>query len=102
MTKLPLSDLVACADRELAMRERVYPVWVEKKKMSDDKAAHETAAMKQIAATLRWLEKWEPVIRSAIERHQKAMAVISGEPVAQIVLREFPDAEVTIRDTETM
>lgn len=101
MTKLPLSDLAGCADREVAMRERVYPGWIEKKKLPPDKAAHEIAAMKQIAVTLRWIEKWEPVIRSAIERHQKTMAVIAGEPVAAAVLEEFPDATVTITDMET-
>lgn len=96
MSKLPLADLATCADREVAMRERVYSGWVEKKKMSADKAEHEIAAMKQIAVTLRWLEKWEPVIRSAIEKHQRAMAVISGDPVAQQLAEEFPDAGVEV------
>lgn len=54
------------------------------------------AADRQIAVTLRWLEKWEPVIRSAIEKHQRAMAVISGDPVAQQLAEEFPDAGVEV------
>lgn len=96
MSKIPLSDLAACADREVAMRERVYPGWVEKKKMSADKADHEVSAMKQIAVTLRWLEKWEPVIRQAVDKHQKAMAFVAADPVAQQLAEEFPDAGVEI------
>lgn len=76
MSKLPLADLAHHAE----LRER--------------ETGH--AADRQIAVTLRWLEKWEPVIRSAIEKHQRAMAVISGDPVAQQLADEFPDAGVEI------
>lgn len=96
MSKFPLAELAASADREVAMRERVYPGWVEKKKLSADKAAHEIAAMKQIAVTLRWLEKWEPVIRSAVDKHQKAMAFVAADPVAQELAEAFPDAGVEV------
>ena len=41
-------DKLKCAERELKMRERVYPRWVENGKLSDAKAAKEIAAMKAI------------------------------------------------------
>ena len=42
------ADKLACAKRELAMRERVYTRWVEENKMSAGKAAHEIACMQEI------------------------------------------------------
>jgi hypothetical protein len=42
------ADKLACAERELAMRLRVYPRWVEEGKMSADKAKREVACMEEI------------------------------------------------------
>jgi hypothetical protein len=42
------ADKLACARRELAMRKAAYPRWVEAKKMSAGKAAHELACMEAI------------------------------------------------------
>lgn len=44
------ADKLACAERELKMRKRVYPRWIEDGRMSAGKAAHEIAAMEAIAA----------------------------------------------------
>jgi len=38
----------ACADRELKMRERVYPRWVEKGNLTQEKATAEIALMREI------------------------------------------------------
>lgn len=40
----------ACAERELKMRERVYPRWVENGRMTQAKADQEIAIMREIAA----------------------------------------------------
>lgn len=80
--KLPLSALVSEAE---AISQRA-------------ESAERKHAAEQILATLKWLEKWEPVIRSAVEKHKKAMAVISGDPVAQQLQDEFPDAGVEVED----
>ena len=42
------ADKLACAERELKMRQRVYPRWVEQDRMSAGKAAHEIACMQAI------------------------------------------------------
>lgn len=42
------ADKLACAERELKMRKKVYPRWTENGKMSAGKAAHEIAAMEAI------------------------------------------------------
>lgn len=43
-------EKLLCAKRELAMRERVYPVWVKNGKMKLDMAEYQIAVMKAIVA----------------------------------------------------
>lgn len=52
-----LSDLVACAEREIAMRERAYPRWVEDRRMRQETADRELALMKAVADALRCLRQ---------------------------------------------
>lgn len=47
------ADKLACAERELKMRQRVYPRWIEAGKLSLGKATHEIAAMEAIVADYR-------------------------------------------------
>ena len=42
------TDKLACAKRELAMRNNVYPRWVQQNKMSAGKATHEIDCMRAI------------------------------------------------------
>lgn len=49
---MTLEQQIAAVQREIGMRERVYPGWVAKKKMSQEKADHEIAAMKAVLDTL--------------------------------------------------
>ena len=42
------ADKIACLTREIAMREHVYPRWIEKGNMTQEKADHELAVMKDI------------------------------------------------------
>jgi hypothetical protein len=46
-------DKLACLEREIKLRERVYPRWVGGGKMSQDKADREIAVMKAIADDYR-------------------------------------------------
>jgi len=48
-----IDEQIKCAERELAMRERCYPRWIEQDRMRLDKAEHETACMRDIVATLK-------------------------------------------------
>jgi hypothetical protein len=56
------TDKLKCAERELEMRKRVYPRWVEAGKMSLAKAAHEIATMDAIVADYRKLADKERLI----------------------------------------
>lgn len=53
---------VACARREVAMRKRVYPRWIESGRFSQAKADHEIAAMEAIIATLEAVAAKERLI----------------------------------------
>jgi hypothetical protein len=46
-------DLVACVEREIRMRERVYPRWVSAGRMTQARADQEIALMREVAEVLR-------------------------------------------------
>jgi hypothetical protein len=48
-----LSEQIACVERELAMRQRVYPRQVAAGKMTEAKAQHEIRVMQSVLETLR-------------------------------------------------
>jgi len=48
---------IACAGRELGMRRRVYPKWVEADRMTEEKAFREIAGMEAILATLHRIKE---------------------------------------------
>ena len=55
--KISIADQIKCVERELAMRRRVYPNWVASKKMTQEKADHEIAAMEAVFDTVRFYGK---------------------------------------------
>ena len=57
---LALEDLIKCAQRELAMRERVYPKRISEGRMKETTADHEINCMAAILHLLQ--EKKEPTL----------------------------------------
>lgn len=53
-------EMIACAERELRMRRRVYPRWVQQERMSQTTADHEIACMQSILLTLQEKLAGEP------------------------------------------
>jgi hypothetical protein len=47
-----ITEQIASAKRELALRRNVYPGWVAKERMKQETADHEIACMEAIVATL--------------------------------------------------
>ena len=47
-TNITITDMIACIKREIGMRERVYPRWVEQKKMLQATADLELARMRAV------------------------------------------------------
>ena len=50
-----LEDQIRCVKREIGMRKRVYPRWVESKKMTEAKSAEEIASMEAVLETLLYV-----------------------------------------------
>lgn len=57
MPEITIDQMIACAKREIGMRHRVYPGWVERKKMRQAEADHQIAAMEAIVVTLEEVKK---------------------------------------------
>ena len=59
MSELPfevtLEEQLRCVEREIAMRERVYPRWVDAGRMKPDKAEYELKCMAEVKRTLQAL-----------------------------------------------
>ncbi|MEG0819582.1 MAG: hypothetical protein RSG56_09065 [Brevundimonas sp.] len=49
---ISIEDQIACIDRELRYRRRVYPRWIDGGKMTQRKADEEIARMEAVLATL--------------------------------------------------
>lgn len=52
MFAVSLEEQLACVEREISMRERVYRRWVEEKRMTQKLADRELALMKAVRETL--------------------------------------------------
>ena len=48
MSAISNAEKLACAKRELQMRENVYPRWIDKGKLTNQKAQHQLAVMRAI------------------------------------------------------
>lgn len=57
MSPIPITEQIRAVEREIAMRERVYPTWVQNKRMTQRKADDELAAMRAVLETLRGVER---------------------------------------------
>ena len=52
MFEITLEDQIAAVAREISFRERLYPRWVEQKKLTQKTADMEIARMKAVRETL--------------------------------------------------
>mgnify|MGYP003384791470 CR=1 FL=1 len=109
--KVSLREQADEAQRELAMRHRVYPGLVTRGKMSAAESAVAIARMRAIRDTLRLFAEHEDAIRSALGdaiRQRRADAqwafeackqdeieALRDDPGVRAVLDVFPDATVT-------
>lgn len=57
-----LDAQVQAVVREIGMRQRVYPGWVGAKRMSQQKADHEVAAMQAVLVTLNDYRAMQPKV----------------------------------------
>jgi hypothetical protein len=50
---ISIDDMIKCIEREIGMRMRVYPRWVEQKKMTQEKALNEINTMQAVLEQLK-------------------------------------------------
>lgn len=68
MAEFTLQQQIQCVDRELSMRQKVYPRQVSTGKMKADDAEYHISQMRAVLKTLQWLEKNRTVIMGAVEK----------------------------------
>ena len=59
---VPLAAQIRCIEREIGYRERVYPKWIERGRMTLVKSLTELAAMRAVLKTLREIESKERLL----------------------------------------
>jgi len=52
-----LDDQIDCVKREIGMRERVYPKWVQLRRLSQEQADRELGRMRAVLNTLQNLKR---------------------------------------------
>lgn len=62
MPEIPVEDLIKSVDREIAMRRRVYPRWVENRRMTEAQSKHEIACMERVKTILEREAKKERLL----------------------------------------
>lgn len=55
-----LDDQIDCVKREIGMRERVYPKWVQLRRLSQEQADRELGRMRAVLNTLQNLKRAAP------------------------------------------
>lgn len=68
----PIDVQIQCVEREIGMRERVYPRWIEAKRMTQKKADQEIEAMRAVLATLQQVKVTTPPIQPDLLNQEKS------------------------------
>ncbi len=53
MKPIPLIQQIKCVEREIGLRQRVYPGWVVQRRLSREEADYQIAAMQAVLETLQ-------------------------------------------------
>lgn len=54
---VPITEQISCVRREIGLREKVYPRFVEQKHMSQTESTRQLIAMRAVLMTLEDIEK---------------------------------------------
>lgn len=65
-----LADQIACVEREITMRQRVYPNWVTRGRMTESNARKEIQRMQAVLETLQTLDGIESLFPDDGETHR--------------------------------
>lgn len=98
--KVPLHELVDAAQRELAMRHRVYPGRIKDGKMTETEAAVEINRMRALRDLARFVMEHEAVIRAAVRQHLEARRIAEDDAAAQLVMDGLDAVPVEVRQID--
>lgn len=70
---VPIDEQIAEVEREIALRERVYPNWVAKGRMNQARADEAMARIRAALTTLRYMREHRSTIIAAVKAEQEAM-----------------------------
>jgi hypothetical protein len=59
---IDLDAQITCVRREIKMRERVYPRFIEAHRMTAEKAAQEIATMRAVLESIAWMKSRNIII----------------------------------------
>lgn len=76
---VPLIDQLKCVRRELALRKRVYPVWVGNGRLKKSQADEEIAAMAAVEATVHRALVLEEVSAEMLGRESTQPELLPSE-----------------------
>lgn len=62
-----LEQQIRCVEREIGMRQRVYPNWINAKKMSAGKAEYEIQMMQEVLKSLKQNAKVKELLKECRE-----------------------------------
>ena len=65
MTDVPIEEQIRAVRRELALRAKLYPVWVARKKLKQADADRELQAMEAVLKTLESVPELERALLGA-------------------------------------
>lgn len=60
---ITVAEQVKCIERELALRKRVYPRWIEQSKISPGKAEYEIKVMESIRLSLLLMPQEQSLLK---------------------------------------
>lgn len=60
MPGISLEEMCGEVEREIKMRERVYPTWVRNKRLTEQRAFRQISVMRVVLATLQGLADKDP------------------------------------------
>jgi hypothetical protein len=72
-SEIPIAEVLACCQREAALRKRVYPRWVQQGRMTEEKSAYEISRMEAACfhlAKLQLLKEISDEVHAEMEKRK--------------------------------
>lgn len=96
-----LADQIACVKREIAMRERAYPRWVESERMTQAQADRELLSMRAVLETLSRQGGALDLLRNSFDHEEMRYDVQAVNQAHRVLMGEMvPRGTVCDQDVD--